>query len=648
MVVLGWGRRGTLHDYPGAWRRAALGFLALALAFAPFAARAQTAQITQSLEDLRQLSIEDLANVEVTSVSKRPEAISQAPAAIFVITHDDIIRSGATNVSEALRLAPNLEVARINSQDYTISARGFNSANASDKLLVMIDGRTIYSPFFHNVVWDQHQVMLDDVERIEVISGPGGTLWGSNAVNGVVNIITKSSRDTQGGLVDLKYGSFDRQGAGRWGGKLGDDGTYRAYAMGFGEGSTRISPKGIGAGDSWNGRQTGFRTDFGKREDAFTVQGDLFENQFDSGGRSNGGNLLGRWTHQLDNGSSLEVQAFYDRADLHPTAAEQDNINTGDLSVQHVFKIGERQEIVWGAGERVWNDKFGPFDSALIVPGSQTLTQTNAFGQDTIALLDNLKLTLGTKLEYDTLGGFYPMPSARLGWQVSNDNLLWTAVSRAVETPSRLDRELTLPGFFGPTPNFQAEKLIAYEAGYRTQPFEQATLSASFYYNQYQDIRTTTLTGGTPPIAFGNNLQGDTYGFEVWGDVRIFPWWRLSPGVNFLHKDISLKPGTNDIAGSQTAAGIDPGHQLFLRSYIDLPGNTDFFVSLRQIGALPLAHVPSYYEVDLRFAWHVTPAFEASLTGQNLAHAHHLEATNGFGQNNEIPRSILAGLRWSF
>ncbi|MDB5408250.1 MAG: TonB-dependent receptor, plug [Rhodospirillales bacterium] len=602
----------------------------------------------QSLEELRNLSIDDLANIEITSVSKRPEALSQAPSAIFVITADDIRRSGAASLPEALRLAPNLEVARINSQDYTISARGFNSANAADKLLVLIDGRSIYSPFFHNVNWNQNEVMLDDVDRIEVISGPGGTLWGANAVNGVINIITKSSQETQGGLVDLKYGSFDQSGAGRWGGKAGDNATYRAYAQGFGRGQTKIAATGANGLDGWNGRQAGFRSDWKGRADGLTVQGDMYENQFDSGGRSNGGNLLGRWTRQLNAGSTLELQTYYDRADESPSVGIHDNVNTFDLQLQHVFPLGARQEIVWGAGQRVWSDRFVPVNGAAIVPGNETLALTNVFAQDTISLLASLKLTIGMKLEYNTLSGLEPMPNLRLAWQVDPSNLLWTAVSRAAETPSRLDRNLVIAPIFGPSPSFRSEHVIAYEAGYRTQPTAKTTLSVSLFYNQYSDLRTTSLSGGTPLFIFENDLEGDTYGAELWGDVKLASWWRLSPGVEIFRKSLHLKTGGSDFAGIQTAAGIDPGHQFFLRSYLDLPHDLEFYLALRQVGSLQLAEIPAYFEADASLGWHVTPALEIAITGQNLVHASHVEATNGFGVNYRIPRSVLGSLRRSF
>lgn len=635
------GKRGLLSGAIG--RRFALQALFLMVCIA-----SSRLAMAQSVYDLRQLSIEDLANVEIVSVSKRPETVSQAAAAIYVISADDIRRSGATSLPEALRLAPNLEVARISSQNYTISARGFNSANAADKLLVMIDGRTIYSPFFHDIIWNQHEVMLADIDRIEVVSGPGGSLWGANAVNGVINIITKSSHDTQGGLVDLSYGSFDQVGAGRWGGKIGENGSWRAYALGFGRGETRNLTTNGSAGDQWNGRQGGFRMDWKAAADNFTLQGDLFENQFDSGGRSNGGNLLGRWSRRLENGSNIEVQAYYDRADQHPTAAVQDNVNTFDLQAQHSFRLGQSQEVVWGLGQRVWRDVFTPINAALIVPASETLALTNAFAQDTIALRNDLKLTLGVKLEYNTFSGFEPMPNARLAWQATPSNLFWGAISRAVKTPSRLDRNLVIAPIFGPSPDFQSEKLIAYELGYRAQPTNNFSFSLSLFFNDYDDVRTTSFTGGSPLLIFRNDLTGHAYGAEVWGDWKPFPWWHISPGFSLLRKSLGLKPGGSDIAGIQTALGSDPGHQAFLKSYMDLPHNLNFYFGLRHVGGLALSRIPSSFEADARLGWQVTPSLTLSISCSTLLHAHHAEATTGFGPTFSVPRSVSVGLRRSF
>jgi len=606
----------------------------------------------QSLQELGRLSIEELASIEITSVSKHAESLNEAAAAVYVITGDDIRRAGVTSLPEALRLAPNLEVARVDARSYAISARGLNSVNASNKLLVLIDGRSIYTPFFSSVFWDQQSVMLADIDRIEVISGPGGTLWGSNAVNGVVNIITRKAGDTQGGLVDAQAGDVDQHAAARWGGRLGESGSYRVYALGFREGSTHLAGDGS-AMDKWRGRQAGFRLDAPAAGAGFTVQGDLYEDLVDTpAGRRSGGNLLGRWSKLLGDGASLELQAYYDeqnRSDLGAAGGSAiDHVKTIDLQGQHAFSFGRNQQIVWGGGYRTWQDEFvnttNPF---VLVPPSETLHLGNLFAQDTIALRDDLKLTVGAKLEYNTFSGWAFMPSGRIGWRPGAKDFLWAAVSRAVRPPSRLERDLTAPGIVDASPDFQSEKLVAYEAGWRSQPFAQASVSVSAFYNRYYDLRTTSPTPVVVlPVSFGNGWEGHTEGIDVWASYSPLPWWRLDPGFELLRKHFHLKPGEADIAGMQTVLGHDPGHQVFLKSYMDLPHDLELYVALRQIGDLPDISVGSYFEADVRLGWHATRALEISLAGLNLVHRYHAETTAP--PVHEIPRSIYAGVRWSF
>ena len=625
-----------------AWARAAwLGALLLAAGHAE----------SQSLRELSDLSLEELSQVEITSVSKRPEPLSLAPAAVYVITSDDIRRSGATTLPEALRLAPNLEVARVDAQTYNISSRGMNSVNASNKLLVLIDGRSIYTPFFSSVFWDQQSVMLADVERIEVISGPGGALWGSNAMNGVVNVITKSSADTQGGLVDAKLGDFVQRAAGRWGGHLGDSGTYRGYALGFGQGHTDVASGGS-AMDDWRGTQAGFRADVSALASRFTMQGDIYDNLVDTpGGRRSGGNLLGRWNKRLGDTSSLSVQAYYDQQDRVVQAStgggSDERVRTFDIEAEHVFAIGRNQQFVWGAGQRSWQDRFVNTANVFVLqPESQTLSLTNLYGQDTIALSEALKVTIGSKFEYSSLSGWAVMPSVRAGFAADPKNFLWAAISRAVRSPSRLERDLSAPGIVNPSPDFESEKLIAYEAGWRSQPLSRATISISLFYNDYTDLRTTKPDPVTIlPVTFGNGWEGHTYGVDAWASYSPLAWWRLDAGVELLRKAFHLKPGEFDIAGAQTVLGHDPGHQVFVHSYMDLAHDVELFVGLRQVGSLSDVGVPSYFEADVTLGWRVAPRLELLLAGQNLVHARHAEATAP--PILEIPRSVYLGARWS-
>jgi iron complex outermembrane receptor protein len=650
----------TLAGLAPVFRAALLGALPLVIvaallaapAFASTQPPAGTAFAAQALRELGELSIEELSQIEVTSASRRPEPLSEVTGAIYVITGDDIRRAGAATLAEALRLAPNLEVARINSQSYAISARGMNSVNASNKLLALIDGRSVYTPFFSSIFWDQQEVMLADIERIEVISGPGGTLWGANAMNGVINVVTKSSADTQGGLVDAKGGDFISRAAARWGGRLGESGTYRGYALGFVQDHTTRTD-GSDAMDDWRGKQAGFRTDFGARADRFTVQGDAYENVIDTpGGRRSGGNVLGRWMRQLADGASLQLQAYYDQQRRNDVAAtgggSSARTRTIDVEAEHVFTWRDVHRIVWGGGYRNWDDRFvntaNPF---VLVPESERLSLTNLFAQDTIALRDDLRLVLGSKFEYSTFTGWAVMPNVRLGWQADARNFIWGAVSRAVRSPSRLERDLTAPGIVEPSPGFDSEKLIAYEAGWRSQLAKNATLSVSAYYNDYTDLRTTSPDPVTVlPVKFGNGWEGHTYGVDVWGSYSPFSWWRIDPGLTLLRKHFHLKPGEADIAGIQTVLGHDPNHQVFVKSYMDLPQGFELYIGLRQIGSLPDIGVPSYFEVDVRLGWRVTPALELSLTGNNLVHARHAEQTQP--PILEIPRSWFAGVRYEF
>jgi iron complex outermembrane receptor protein len=611
-------------------------------------AHASAAPSLAQVRDLADLSIEELSQIEVTSVSRRAEPLRESPASVYVITADEIRRSGALTLPEALRLAPNLEVARFNSSGYVISARGFNSINASNKLLVLIDGRSVFTPLFNSVVWDQEQVLPADVERIEVISGPGGTLWGANAVNGVINVITKGAADTQGGLVEVAGGSFERRGAARWGGRLGDAGTYRAYVLGFGEDATRIRGNGD-AHDDWNGAQAGFRADLRLGGDAVTLQGAAYDNRVDTpAGKRHGGNLEGRWTRSLGAAGQVEVQAYYDEQDRRdePVAGGlvREESRTFDVQAQHSFDAGERHRIVWGFGNRAWRDRFVNTSNPFVLdPEAQSLNLANVFVQDTIALASGVRLIVGTKFEHSSFSGWAVMPNVRVGIDAAPGHFVWAAVSRAVRPPSRLERDLTFPGFLPTSPGFESEKVVAYEAGWRAQLALRATASVSVFYNDYTDLRTTTPTATQ---TFGNALEGHTYGVEAWGSVSPLPGWRIDPGVTLLHKESRVKPGEVDISGTQTVLGHDPAHQWFLRTFVDLPHDVQLYAGLRRIAALSDVGVPAYTEAELRVAWRATPALELSLAGYNVLHERHAEAS--IPPVQEIPRSVRAMVRWTF
>lgn len=608
-------------------------------------ATSASAAAPRSLEDLRKLSLEDLAEVEITSVSKQPQALSRAAAAVFVITNEDIRRSGATSLPEALRLAPNLNVAQVDAASYAISARGFNTFQASNKLLVLVDGRSIYTPLHGGVFWDQQQVLLEDVDRIEVISGPGGTLWGANAVNGVINIISKPARDTLGGFAGAQLGTVNKSLAARYGGRLGDSGSYRVYGLGFDRGNTR-TVAGRDARDDFDGRQAGFRLDWNLARDDFTLQGDIFDHNIQGGSENSGGNLLAHWTRQLGGGSALQVQTYYDRVD-RSSLGVTDDLETFDVEAQHSFRLGDRHSLVWGGGYRLTDDTFvNTLNPFVLDPESDDVSIGNIFVQDSVSLSDAVTATLGIKLEYSSYTGLEYLPSARVAWQVADDHLLWASVSRAVRTPSRIDRDLEAPLVLDAASDLKTEKLVAYEAGYRGQPTPETSLSASLFFNDYDDLRILTLSPDTGRLVFGNATKGHTYGLEVWGGVRVTDWWRLDAGVHLLQKELRLETGALEVARDQHW-GNDPEYQLSLRSRMNLSETVELDIGVRAIDDLPDPRVPDYVALDARLGWHVTDSLELSIAGFNLLDERHPE-TGGPANWREIRRNVYAGARWRF
>ena len=401
-------------------------------------------------------------NVEVTSASKTAEPLSEAAAAIYVITRDDIARSGAMSIPEILRLAPNLEVFQLSPSNYVVTARGFNgdsqTESFSNKLLVLIDGRSVYSPLYSGVYWDAQDVMIQDIERVEVISGPGATLWGANAVNGVINIITRRTADTQGTLISLAEGNLERDAAARFGAVSGSDLTYRIYAKGF-ERDAFDTPAGASADDGWSKTQAGFRADWNPGPDALTVQGDVYRaNERQPAGADvsiEGTNVLGRWHHTFDAYSAVEVQAYYDQTQRFTSGSAGIVLNTYDIELQDSFRLGSRHDIVWGAGERVNSYDITNTTSLLFLPEHRALNLTDVFAQDSVAVTRTLKLILGLKLENDPWSGTTPLPNARLSWKLTDKALLWSAVSRAIRSATPFEHERR--GVFGPHTIFSGE-----------------------------------------------------------------------------------------------------------------------------------------------------------------------------------------------
>lgn len=612
---------------------------------------------TESLSpaDFSRMSLEDLANVEISSVSKRPERLSNAAASVYVITREDIHRSGSTSIPELLRLAPNLQVARVDSSQYAISSRGFNSTTAN-KLLVLIDGRSIYTPLFSGVFWDAQDTFIEDIERIEVISGPGGTLWGANAVNGVINIITRHSRDTAGALVSIGAGNDERGAGVRYGGKLGEDTSFRIYAKGFGRDAT-VRASGASARDDFKNRQVGFRIDGGRQGNTFTLQGDSYDGSIGQAANNDktisGSNLLARWNKALDDGSSLQVQGYFDRNRRNHPGTFGETLDTVDIEAQHSFVWRGTHQILWGGGYRSSHDAVTNSAVLAFLPANQRLSLANVFLQDTIALGERVDLTVGAKLEHNNYTGLEFQPNARLAWQLADQSLLWTALSRAVRTPSRTDRELFAPGnppftTLAGGPNFQSEKLTAFEVGYRAQPSPRFSYSVTAYRHRYDELRSLesiSPTGG-PPAVIANMMEGHAYGVEMWGNYRLRDWWRLSAGLNTLRKHLRFKPGSRDILGLQ-AAGNDPSHQVSVRSTMNLANRLELDLGLRSIGALPNPAVPGYVALDARLGWQVSKDVELSLAVFNLLDKGHPE----FGAapaRSEIGRSFYAKMLWKF
>ncbi len=620
--------------------------------------------------ELKKLSVDELMNVEVTSVSRHPEKRVESPAAIEVITGDDIRRSGYSSIPEALRLADNLDVAQGNSHDWHISARGFNT-DLANKLLVMMDGRTIYSPLFSGVFWNAQDYLLEDIDRIEVVSGPGGTLWGANAVNGVISIVSKSARDTQGLYTEAGGGNELRDFGGiRYGGMLASNVYYRVYGKYFDRGN-EVYANDAPASDSWIMGQGGFRIDaYPSSANTFTLQGDAYGSDvaipLDGEGKASGGNLLGRWTRTISDDADLSLQLYYDRTELidpitNPFGTADflaDYLDTFDLDFQNRFALGQRNQIVWGFGYRFTHDIVTPAANLTFDPSTLDHNLFSGFIQDEFTILPNLYFTLGTKLEHNGYTGFEEEPSGRIQWNFATNRLLWAAISRAVRTPSRVDRDIRQPAppalFLDGNSSFVSESVIAYEIGVRGQVYRKLSGGITGFYNDYQDIRSVNFTPtNIVPLYFGNDVQGYTYGLELAADYQLLESWRLHGGYDLLEEHLGVKPGGVDLdnALNETA---DPRHQVFLRSSMDLPAHTQFDVGLRWIDKLrvnnagTVASVPDYFEMDARLAWMPLKWIELSVSGENLLHDHHPEYGVPGPSREEISRSVYGKVACRF
>jgi iron complex outermembrane receptor protein len=637
---------------------------------------------------LKSLTLEQLGNVVVTSVSRQPEEIYKTAAAIFVITQEDIVRSGARTIPAALRLAPGVEVARIDSNKWSVGIRGFGS-NLSRDVLVLIDGRTVYSTLLAGTYWNVQNVVMEDIDRIEVIRGPGGTIWGPNAVNGVINIITKQSKDTQGVMVTAGGGNTE-QGflTARYGGSNSAGFDYRIYGMGFVRGPDYHSD-GLNY-DSWRNIQGGFRTDWtGNSRDTVTVQGDIYDEgageivtatsytppysqTLNRAARLSGGNVLARWTRDLGNGNNFQLQAFYDRTNRRESNFI-DLRSTYDVDFLDRFHLPWRQQISWGVGAR-----FSVGDNPVVVsgltftPNKRTDKLLTAFLQDDIALIeDRLILTIGSKLVRTNFVGVQFEPTARLLWKPTEKQTVWAAFTNAVRTPSDAERSFALSGFIGltptgtpffarfnPNPNFRSEELAGYEMGYRRGLAKNVYLDIAAFYNRYSNLFSEDIAGAPfvendpppthilLPAQFGNGLVGTTKGVEFAPEWKPTSFWRLRATYSYLQMNIKEARNSADIGTAPTVEGSSPRHQATAQSQFDFAKRFSLDFTYRFVSALPKEGIRSYSTGDAHFAWQLTDEVELSVVGQNLFQPHHFETPGDPGPVVGIKRGVYGQVTW--
>lgn len=649
------------------------------LLFTSLPATAGVPDERDELNRLKHLSLDDLLEVVVTSVSRKAQTLSDAASAIYVITREDIRRSGMTHIPELLRMVPGMHVARIDANKWAISTRGFNGRYAN-KLLVLMDGRSLYTPLYSGVYWDVQDTVLEDIERIEVIRGPGATLWGSNAVNGIINIITKSAHESKGGLISLAGGSEEEaMGTLRYSGKTTTDNAYRVYAKGF-QRDSAIFFDGSNAGDDWQGGHLGFRIDNKLSEiDNLTLQGDLYngmagQNNFapfppPSGSinrdeaDTSGGNLLTRWTHRLSQESSLNLQFYYDRTHRKNTTLTEHR-NTYDLDFQHDFLLNERHAIVWGAGYRSTRDKIhSPETSALRFSHQKNRDRiVSAFVQDNIALLpDRLHMILGSKYEHNDYTGNEFQPSLRVIWTPDDSNSYWGAISRAVRTPSRIETDVIIhvgPISVSGNEAFDTEKLLAYELGYRTQATSNLSLDIAAFYNEYDDLPTFEMIGPPSPgniqIGLDNQMSGESYGLELAANLEVSAIWRIKASHTWLKVNLEADSSSSDTMSTEST-DITPEHQTQLRSQLDLPYDFEFDTSIYYVDKIPNSEIDGYTRLDMRLGWNPDQKMELSLSLQNLLDDEHPEFIefSGFSgpvglKSTQVEHSALLQLKLKF
>ncbi len=646
--------------------------------------------------DLTELSIEDLMAIRVTSVSKKEQTLAKTGAAAFVITQEDIHNSGATNIPDVLRMAPGVDVAQIDANRWAISIRGFNSVYAN-KVLVLIDGRSVYRASFSGVLWDQQDVPLEDIDRIEVIRGPGGTVWGENAVNGVINIITKDSRETHGALISAGGGNRNTADSlVQYGGAAGSNGSYRAFGRYF-DGNHTVTPAGQPATDGWHGSHGGFRSDWNlSQRNTVSVQGDLMRT---AGGESvyaifpniplatnldepvtNGlGDIMAHWEHTLANGAQTSLQIYYEY--VHRTGDEglDQHYRTIDVEFQHHLSVGSRHDVVWGMDYRMDDTSLRSttVHSYQFDPSHRLDNLVAAFLQDQITITKSFFLTLGSKFEHNDYTGFEYEPSVQAVWTPSERHTVWASVSRAIRQPAMLETNSKLNlGLFElgggdfaistatGNPHPQSEELLDFETGYRNQIGKRFSVDLTGFLSYYRNLEAidpqepfVSNGPGLPhlvfPGTFAFNAHGRDYGAEVFVNWDASSRLRISSGYSFLNM---LTMPNASISGSAVfePSTDSPRHQPQMRGHLRLRRNLDWDASVAYTSNLghaapALASVPGYTRVDSRLGWRPGEHWEFSIVGQNLTSGHHLE----FGDTLEIngtliPRTVFAKVAWRF
>lgn len=610
--------------------------LSIVIAFA-MTATPSLAQSPEQLEGLKRLTIEELAETDVTSVSRRSERLADTAAAVSVISSEDLRRMGVMTVPQALRLAGQLHVSAVSGPQYAISARGF-AISTANKLLVLLDGRTVYSPVFAGTFWEVQDLIIPDIDRIEITRGPGGAVWGANAVNGVINIITKRAADTRGTFVNAAAGSSV---LGPWairhGGRFGNAGSYRAYAKVRFEDSHQLE-SGVDARDDFDFGQAGFRIESAQTPDGFALlQGDVYTGTTGllDGRESNvaGGNLLARWTRRSGVSAQTTLQAYYDHTYRRVPAQYRGTLDTFDLDAQHT-RVHRRHTLVMGGGYRLYRgDDLGDGPGFFFEPRQRVSHRLNVFGQDEIGLGRGFFVTLGSKFERNEFTGFEVQPTIRARWSAPRRSA-WAAVSRAVRGPTRFDTDLRIrvpttgAVLLTGSEAFASENVLAYEAGYRKLYSERISVDIAAYVNRYDDLRSQELPARAgEPIVLANRMNALARGVELMTGLQIAPWWQTHLAYAYHWKELTFDPGSRDVTRGAAEAN-DPKHLFKVRSYMN-GGPFEFDLALRAIGSLPQPAVEAYQELDGRLGWRVRAGWDVSVIGSNLLSPRHLEFRAG-------------------